>query len=322
MAANKLHHAYLFEGPAGVGKRTTAQALAMALLCADDAQGCGQCRNCRRVHTGNHPDFRALAPLEGKSVISIEQIRDAERWFVLPPHESARKLLLIAPADAMTEPAANALLKTLEEPRRGHYIILSTAMSQGLLPTVRSRCQRIRFGVLANDTVVDLLQQGGLDAAEARWLAELAGGSMVKAAQYRDADLAPRLAFVSAILDGATRRTPETALMAIESLRGDREGVQAGLELLIQLLAEWLWQRAAGDTDAAKQPLTQRLDAPLQQMATSGTVRAVAQYIAAAHHAMTAIKRNNMNPQLAVEAMLMAMRGRSTDARWVRTGAR
>ena len=117
----RLAHAYLFAGPEGVGKRLMALALVRILFCAEE-RGCGECPPCRKVDHHNHPDLHLLEP-DGNS-IKIEQIRNIQRDLNLRPHEAARKVCLIESAEAMTVGAANALLKTLEEPRGDTLLIL------------------------------------------------------------------------------------------------------------------------------------------------------------------------------------------------------
>src|SRR5919106_3940702 len=117
LAKRRLHHAYLFIGPEGVGKRTLALALAKAIHCSEvGSDSCGECVNCARIRDGNHPDVRLIEPLMGKEEISIQQIREIERQLNLRSFSGGKKIAILNPATLMNLSAQNALLKTLEEP--------------------------------------------------------------------------------------------------------------------------------------------------------------------------------------------------------------
>ncbi len=160
LAADRVPHAYLFAGPAHGGKYTTGLALASAMNCLQSpGEGCGACEACHKIEAGIHPDVVTLQPSgEGASpTIKIETIRKQVLARVgLPPHEGRARVYLIEEAGAMQGPAANALLKTLEEPpARTHFCLMTTAPDQ-LLPTIRSRCQRVTFAALPPDLRAEL----------------------------------------------------------------------------------------------------------------------------------------------------------------------
>lgn len=146
IAAGTMPHALLLHGPAGVGKRQLAQHLARRLLCLQplQAEACGQCRSCQlSVPGGAHPDWILLAPAEDKTAILVDQIRELCSQLSLSAGFSGRRVGVIEAADSMNVNAANALLKTLEEPGADVHIIL-VADRLGRLPaTIRSRCQPI-----------------------------------------------------------------------------------------------------------------------------------------------------------------------------------
>ncbi len=179
LANGRLAHAYLFSGPDGIGKRLVAMALARAIVCHEQ-RGCGQCLACRKIDHQNHPDLHTLEP-DGTS-IKIEQIRSFQRELNLKPLESPRKICMIEQADTMTVGAANALLKTLEEPRGDTLLILLTAQPNRLLETIRSRCQPLPFTRHPNSRIqAELERQLGIDATESHILAALSEGSFKKA---------------------------------------------------------------------------------------------------------------------------------------------
>lgn len=173
LQSDRLAQAYLFAGPKGCGKHTTGLALAMALNCQSAPNvGCHECDSCCKIAEGNHPDVRTLAP-EGKlDRIPIDTIRkQVIPSLAMPPHEGKARVFLIEEAASMQGPAANALLKTLEEPPpRTHFILGSVAPVQ-LLPTIRSRCQRVNFQALSPELAASMRGEDE-EAATIRELAD------------------------------------------------------------------------------------------------------------------------------------------------------
>jgi len=179
LANGRLAHAYLFSGPDGIGKRLMALALARAIVCHEQ-RGCGHCQACRKIDHQNHPDLHILEP-DGSS-IKIEQIRAFQRELNLKPLEAPRKICLIEQADAMTVGAANALLKTLEEPRGDTLLMLLSSQPNRLLETIRSRCQSLPFTRHPNSRIqAELEKQLGIESTESHVLAALSEGSFKKA---------------------------------------------------------------------------------------------------------------------------------------------
>lgn len=145
--AGQLPHALLLAGPAGVGKRRFATALGAALLCQHPAQGiaCGRCRTCALLSAGTHPDWTWLAPEEKGKAIKIDWVRELVLSMAQTAQQGGHKLAVLEPAEAMNRNAANALLKTLEEPSGSTLLMLISDSPARLLPTIRSRCQRLDF---------------------------------------------------------------------------------------------------------------------------------------------------------------------------------
>lgn len=181
-ARAQLPHALLFQGRKGVGKLDFARALAQGLLCEaplPSGEGCGRCLACGWLAQGNHPDFRSVEPEaladsdeegEAKSKgkkpsheIKIAQVRELAGLVNLSTHRNGMRVILIHPAEAMNVSAANALLKTLEEPPPNTLIILISHQAQRLLPTVRSRCMKIDFPVPPQAQSLDWLSQQGVN---------------------------------------------------------------------------------------------------------------------------------------------------------------
>jgi DNA polymerase-3 subunit delta' len=179
VASGRLSHALLFDGPDGVGKRSAALGLALALCCPEQPNlGCGTCEVCRRILTAQHPDVRVLAPETNQFL--LEQAKDVVVLASTSPHEAPARVLVIDQADCLNANAANCLLKTLEEPFPGNFIVLVTAAPARLLPTIRSRCQRIRFAALQPDALIQLATKRGTDRARAETAAAMAGGSVAR----------------------------------------------------------------------------------------------------------------------------------------------
>ena len=169
-AENRLGHALLLAGPAQMGKREVALALAQRLLCTtpnDENLGCGHCRGCQLFTAGTHGDFRHVSfePNEKgdklRTEISVDQIRRLGQWFSLTPQMGGAQVALIEPADALNTASANALLKTLEEPAPNRFLLIVTSKPGRLPATIRSRCQRLEFRLPERDAALAWLAGKG-----------------------------------------------------------------------------------------------------------------------------------------------------------------
>jgi DNA polymerase III subunit delta' len=219
----KLPHAMLIHGRQGIGKVEFAKALAQSLLCESPQGGvaCGVCGACGWFRERNHPDYRELLPeillddeaseaIEDSATadkkkskeIKIDQVRDLGSFMSLSTHRDGFRVLLIHPAESMNPSAANALLKTLEEPPARTAILLVTDQLGRLLPTIRSRCQLILVpSPDADDALRWLAEQGIEDAKQAL---AMAGGAPLDALAFAESNYqAERKAFVAALLDPA-----------------------------------------------------------------------------------------------------------------------
>ncbi|HEY1547517.1 MAG TPA: DNA polymerase III subunit [Kofleriaceae bacterium] len=154
---DRVPHAYLFSGPPGAPLVDTALALAMALNCTTaPGVGCGECEACSKIVGGFHPDVVTLVREGAAQIVPIESVRNQVIARIgLPPHEALTRVFIVEEATAMAPPAANALLKTLEEPPARTLFVLCTTAPEQLLPTIRSRCQRVRFSAGAPLTADD-----------------------------------------------------------------------------------------------------------------------------------------------------------------------
>jgi DNA polymerase-3 subunit delta' len=224
----RLASAYLWVGPAGIGKRALALRWARALLCANrgsDGAGCGKCASCQQVEAGTHPDVDLVAKPADRSTIPVDLfIGDPEHRMreglchrvALKPFLGGRKIALIDDADFLNEEGANCLLKTLEEPPPGSILILLGSSADRQLPTIRSRCQVLRFRPLDPEIVARLLLERELasDAAEAQRLAAQSGGSLEQALLLADPEL---WAFRRRLYDRLTGARLESVELARET---------------------------------------------------------------------------------------------------------
>lgn len=255
---DRLPHAMLLVGPAGVGKAAFSEQLATLLLCESitaEITACGNCQACRWLDAGNHPDFRRVAPdgddeteegasektkKRGPGTIRIDQIRELESFVFVGSHRNGRRVVLVTEADAMNGAAANSLLKILEEPPSSVYFILISSRTKSLLPTIRSRCRVIAFGPPDTAAATAWLAGAGLEKQAARYL-DLAGGAPMRVAQWKEqGQLAPLEAMVESLL------TPPSDPIALATrwdglLKGDG---QFRLENLVEEVQRWLFDLA------------------------------------------------------------------------------
>ena len=259
VATSRVPQSLLIAGPEGVGKRTLALALAQAVNCPKrrGGDGCGTCSTCLRIARGQHADVTLVTP-EGRASISIEVLRERLLHVVgYRPFEAERRVYIIDPADAVTWEAQSALLKTLEEPPPATILVLVSAYPDTLLPTVQSRCRRLRLAPLSEQDVARVLvERCDVDPVKARGLAAVSGGSVARALALADDDgqLAEdrqvALELVTAAAgrgsNVATRLKAATALTQHASKRRARETVGTRLAVAASLVRD-LGVIAAGD---------------------------------------------------------------------------
>lgn len=203
---DRLPHALLLVGAEGLGKAAFAENVARRLLCESPRSSggaCGECQACHWIAGGNHPDFRHVKPesdedaeegarerskKRGPGLIRIDQIRELESFVFVGSHRMGRRVVLLTEAEAMNGPAANSLLKILEEPPPSVYFILVSSRSKALLPTIRSRCRTLAFPTPERGTAAALLAQAGLGKQAGRYL-DLAAGAPMRVAQWNEGGL-------------------------------------------------------------------------------------------------------------------------------------
>ena len=304
VADERLTGTYLFIGPDGIGKRTLADALVARLLCVapptDDA--CGTCEQCSRVVSGVHPDVRVVTRDAERRDIRIEQTRELCRWLALRPLMGARKVAIIDGADHLNEAGQNSLLKTLEEPPGQTVLLLLAASLTPLLPTVRSRAQRVRLDPLPVETLVRFLATRGIPDAAAPAIAALAGGSPGKAIELASEEHGQLRALVVDLCGALPERSAaELSAAAQEIARGS---VEAALGVVAGWYRDLLGASVGERPDRRRNPGAGAL---IDRLGRGSAPRARLRQLATVCDTMTAIIRN-ANRQLALETMLLELR--------------
>lgn len=191
--AQRIPHALLFSGPAGVGKKQLALRFSKALLCqSGDEVACGHCDACVQFDNGSHPDYRFLAPDEKSGNFKIETIRALGQDLALTSQYGGYRIAVLDGVDGFTEGAANALLKTLEEPPPGVVLLLLTPWPGRLMATIRSRCQQVRCGAPETSAAVEWLAAQGV-AEPMLALQQANGAPLFAALQGEEGGELPRL---------------------------------------------------------------------------------------------------------------------------------
>jgi DNA polymerase-3 subunit delta' len=299
VARGRVPQSLLFAGPEGVGKRAVAVALAQAVNCpvrrqrqGDDA--CGRCPACVRIARGHHTDVTVIDRGDEAS-IRIDALRRSLLEVVgYRPFEGERRVFIIDPADDVGQHGQDALLKTLEEPPSAAILILLSVYPDVLLPTIQSRCRRLRFGPLAEADVARLLvEHEKIDPARARALAAVSGGSVAGALQHTGDLAGDRRAALTLLTaargrDVTARLRAATALAKNETDRRDRDALGARLAIAGSLLRD-LGVLAAGSGAALANA---DLDADLRSLASGFPLPRVTGAYAATVEALAALGRN------------------------------
>lgn len=244
---DKLSHAYLFTGIPGIGKKSTAYALARAVNCYNPTmgEGCGQCGSCRQMMAGSHPDLFVIKP-DGQA-IKIDQIRHLIRNLGFKKMSARFRVSIVSQAETMTEEAANAFLKILEEPPEANILILDVVEARDLLPTIVSRCQKVSFLPLPSTLIADwLTREQGLVKDQALVVAKLADGSLGRAIELTEGGfLEKRHDFLLGLFE-LPQLAPEEALEVGLNYAGmskrkelDVGGGEGGLFALLSVWKTW-----------------------------------------------------------------------------------
>ncbi|KAB0666689.1 DNA polymerase III subunit delta' [Oryzomonas japonica] len=298
LRSGKTSHSYLFEGPAGCGRKTTARALVQAIFCTErEDDACGVCASCRKVAADSHADIHYIEP-DGQ-FIKIEQVRELQRDLSMRPYEAPRKACIIESAERFNPSAGNSLLKTLEEPPGNAIIILLTENAGMLLPTIRSRCQLIRFSALSTENVRLLLEQHGMAPETAELLAPMSGGSIQRAQELDNDTLSNRKDTLLARLSALDRNRIATIFDASEELGTSRDETLETLDMLISFMQDTA-HLAAGSSaivNAAVRPA-------LEGFAAKWPLQRTLQILEDSMETRRAVQRN-ANSKLALDRLFM-----------------
>ncbi|MBP1636836.1 MAG: dnaX 2, partial [Acidobacteria bacterium] len=303
IARGTLPPSLLFAGPAGVGKHLAAVAVAQALNCLAPVRGgafpldaCGRCSPCRRIAKSSHPDVLRLEPGDSGN-IKIDTVREALEATAYLPFEARCRVVLVDEAERVLPEAQNALLKSLEEPPRGTVFILVASQPETLLPTIRSRCSRVRFGRLSAAEVAGLLvRREKMDPADAHAAAAVADGSAGRALASRTRGFkAARDAALGALRAASGPASWPEKLRAAASLvprsgsSGEREELATRVRLLATLVRDAaLVAEGGGGEELANGDLAGEIERIAASFDADRSVRA----FAAADVALAALRRN------------------------------
>jgi DNA polymerase-3 subunit delta' len=345
LAGGRLANAYLFHGPWGVGKCTAALALARALLCPNretaGGDACGTCPGCHKSARLQHPDLRFVFPVSGEesgldetiaetieamrtdplhvftyekaASIRIGMTRELIRELSFRPYEAERRVIVIRDADRMREDQYSAMLKSLEEPGARSVWILTTSRAERLPATIRSRCLRLRFLPLTDETVARfLVERAGVPENRAALLAAVAAGSLGRALVWRDEDVrAARDAAVAMLRPALAGDAGRTLAEASKVARGwNRETLRRTLEFQMLWLRDVL--RLRYGTPEAWLANRDQIE-ELRTQAERATAREIHRRLAALEEIGRAID-GNVNPESAFFAGLARIGGLVPDA--------
>jgi DNA polymerase-3 subunit delta' len=309
VAQGRERHAYLFTGPQGVGRRTLALRFAQALNCLKPptpGQPCLDCSTCKRIGQLQHPDLVVVEAEQEGGTLKVDQVRELQHTLSLAPYEARYRVALLLRFEEAHASAANALLKTLEEPAAQVVLILTAKSAESLLPTIVSRCEVLRLRPIAVDYVAQGLQTlWGLSAEEAEKLAHISGGRPGHAISLHEhpALLEQRQAWLDELV------------YLLSATRGERFAVVKGAaedkDALRNLLQVWLsfWRDvlicAGGLTDSMT-----NLDysQQIETLAADQGLSKAQKIVSAVEYTMELIDRN-VNPRLALDVLMLDFPG-------------
>jgi DNA polymerase-3 subunit delta' len=302
----EVRHAYLFSGPAGIGRRTLALRYAQALNCSqppEPGQPCGECRICRQTAAMQQADL-SLVQADASHTIKVDQIRELQHSLALSPYEAHYRVALLLNFEQATASSQNALLKTLEEPGERVILLLTADSPENLLPTITSRCEVMRLRPMSVEALAETLRtRRGVEGERAETLAHLAGGK-------------PGTAF-SLLQDPGQMSSQKELLDAMIGVLGESrlerfnlaEKLSKDKDQLRQTLLLWLvyWRDIMLSASGAAAPLT-NLDRAEEIERIAGQVgfSAARERVAALEQAVEGLDAN-LNPRLLMDVVLMEM---------------
>jgi len=300
----KLRHAYLITGAQGVGRRTLALAFVKALNCVQPlGQGlpCGICTTCQQIARQVYPDLSVIEPEEGHKDIRIEQVRTLRHSLVLAPYQAHYRVALLLDFQRVTPGAANALLKTLEEPPPKAVIILTADAQESLLPTIVSRCEVLRLRPMPVQAAENFLEeQKGLSQLDARLLAHITSGRLGAALKLHADPQA--LIYRQQVLDDLARLLPASRRERFAYIEAEMKQSRKRRENLSKIISIWLtfWRDVFICASGA--------DIPLVNIDREPYIRAVAEQVdlANAQSVMASLEEGLKQLDVYVNARLLA----------------
>ena len=299
----RLAHALLFTGIDGIGRQTTAKALAMALNCANPVgeSACGMCRSCQKVISGNHPDVIIVKP--SGVFIKIAQVRSLRKHLRFAPLERGCRVIIINDAQTMNAEASNAMLKILEEPPNDTHIILTASQTTDLLPTIVSRCQSITFRPIPVAKIAEVLvAKGNLDQDTAAALAILAKGSLGRALS---ADVNHWMAWRKELLErvgSVSTESTQGLFVFAEALARDKGNLEDALDMMTTWFRDVLMCKLQPE-----RILNGDFMEDIQDASQGLSVDEILEKMETVFAAQSAISRR-ANPRLALEVMMLRLR--------------
>lgn len=292
----RLAHAYLFIGPVQSGKSATVITLAQMFNCErEEINGfCGECGSCRKISAGNHPDVITIEAGIGET-IKIEDIRTFIQRGGLRAFEANWKVFMIRNAERLTKEAANALLKTLEEPNRQTVIFLTTAVPELCLDTIKSRCQAVHFfGQSQNQLAVELIKDLSMDEISAHTLAFFAEGSLMRAKTLFEAKF--NLKKNKIIDEMIMKRNSDDFLRKVLS---DKEETQAVLKVLLSFFRDMLLMKSGvGESCLANRDRARELRAMVSEFSFDHVSRIIGEIVKAMR-----LFKDNLNVKMSLSVI-------------------
>lgn len=286
--SDRLASAYLFRGPAGVGKLASAMQLVSWLKCKSSETCIGECNSCKLIKKLNHPDLELLVPLpkkerenpemtaieHGKIVqdpfvglsfdkpanITIEQVRTLTEWLSLSPTSAGGRWAIIRDAESMTIEASNAFLKTLEEPPEDSHIILTSSQPDYLLPTIRSRAQPIAFSRLSREQIRRILISRGIEETDAETAAYYADGSISTAIEYLSEESGEIVELAQELWVAIFSKNDTKALDFVDKIGRNRSKSLAVMAVAISILRDHMLYQIGAENIVANQKIIDRLE--------------------------------------------------------------
>ena len=298
--SGRIANAYIFAGASEVGKEFVAINFAKTLNCTEvNGDSCDQCVSCRRINDRNHTDVRVIHPDGAK--LKIEQMRFLKRQGSYKALESMYKIYIITEADKMTVEAANSILKTLEEPSGDSLFILLTSNYNSILPTIRSRCQLIRFSLVPQKLIQEgLMKRHGIPESKAKWLAlrsQGKPGKALKMANEKSKEFDDETSWILPIL---TQRDKGRLLQTFKRAE-DMNKIEGSLDIILSWYRDLLLIKH-GCSDYLLTHSEEKKQ--LEQIAQSYSVIELENLITMTLNMQNLMQRN-VNPILAMEVMIL-----------------